>query len=61
MATRLSAELIVRRIRYIRSTKEAAIQVASHELPRGQFCKKNKDVWTVKEVKMCLTPSMYLC
>ena len=40
MATRLNAELIVRRILYIRSTKEAAIQVASHELPKGQFCKK---------------------
>ena len=54
MATRLNAELIIRRIHYIRPTKEAAIQVASHGLPKGQFwehspswfnCYKNEDAY----------------
>ena len=54
MATRLNAELIIRRIHYIRPTKEAAIQVASHGLPKGQFwehspswfnCQENEDAY----------------
>ena len=52
VATRLNAELIIRRIHYIRPIEEAAVQEASHGLPNGQLwehspswfdCQENED------------------
>ena len=60
MATRSNAELIIRRIHYIRPTKEAATQVAYHGLPKGQFWKHSPNWFNCQENEDAYNTFFYL-